>query len=157
MSTRYAAIHTEKGPVVAELFERDCPTTVDNFERLVREGFYDGTRVHAVEPNALLCTGDPLSRELPVDDPRVGTGDPGWTIPCEWVGNRNRHAAGALTMLTTGPNTGGSRFGIVLAEDGLPERDGEHTVFGLVVEGMDVVRSLEIGDRLERVEIRTHV
>jgi len=157
MSTRYAAIHTEKGPIVAEFFERDCPTTVDNFERLVREGFYDGTRVHAVEPDTLLCTGDPRSRELPVGDPLLGTGGPGWTIPCEWVGNRNRHEVGALTMLTAGPNTGGSRFGIVLAEDGLPERDGAKTVFGLVVDGMDVVRSLGDGDRLERLEIMTHV
>lgn len=148
MSTRFVHIETDKGRITAELFERDCPGTVENFEQLVRDGFYDGTAVHGVEPDGLLAAGDPLSKDLPVDDPRVGTGGPDWTIACEWVGNKNRHEQGALTMLTDGPDTGGSRFGIVLADDGLPERDGVHTVFGEVIEGIDVARALTVGDRL---------
>lgn len=153
MSTKLVHVHTPRGRMVAELFERDCPATVENFERLLREGFYDGTAVHAVAAGELLEAGDPLSRDLPIDDPRVGSGGPGWTIPCEFVGNRNQHEEGALTMLTSGPDTGGSRFGIVLAPDGLPERDGRYTVFGQLVEGVDVARALEPGDRLERLEL----
>lgn len=155
MSTRYVTIETDRGRIVAALFERDCPATVENFERLVTAGFYDHTAVHAVEAERLLSAGDPLSRDLPPGDARLGTGGPGWTIPCEWVGNRNRHEEGALTMLIAAPDTGGSLFGIVLAGDGLPERDGGHTVFGQVTEGLDVARKLEVGDRLARLEIRT--
>ena len=153
MSTRFVHIETDKGRITAELFERDCPGTVENFERLVRDGFYDGTAVHALDPDRMLAAGDPRSRDLPLDDPRVGTGGPDRTIPCEWVGNKNRHEHGALTMLTDGPDTGGSRFGIVLADGGLPERDGVHTVFGEVIEGIDVARTLAVGDRLLRLEI----
>ncbi len=146
-------METEKGRMVAELFERDCPDTVENFERLVNEGFYDGTAVHSVEADRMLGAGDPLSRDLPPGDPRVGTGGPDWTIPCEWVGNKNQHEEGALTMLTSGPDTGGSRFGIVLSADGLPDRDEGHTVFGLVTEGLDVARKLSVGDRFVRMQI----
>lgn len=153
MSIRFVHIETDKGRITAELFERDCPGTVENFERLVREGFYDGTAVDALEAHRFLSTGDPRSRELSESDPAIGTDGPGWTIPCEWVGNKNRHERGALSMIIDGPDTGGSRFGIVLAEDGLPERDGVHTVFGEIVEGLDVAAGLKVGDRLVRLEI----
>ncbi len=153
MSTKHVTIETPKGRIVAELFDRDCPATVENFERLAAEGFYDRTRVHAVHPGTLLEAGDPLSRERPLDDPSVGSGGPGWTIPCEWVGNRNRHEVGALTMLTDGPNTGGSRFGIVLDPDGAPDRDGKYTVFGQITEGLEVAHGLQVGDELAQVRV----
>jgi peptidyl-prolyl cis-trans isomerase B (cyclophilin B) len=101
----------------------------------------------------MLGAGDPLSRDLAAGDPRLGEGGPGWTIPCEFVGNRNAHETGALTMLTSGPDTGGSLFGIVLAEEGLHDRDGAHTVFGMVVHGFEVARRLEVGDRFDRLRV----
>lgn len=153
MSNKYVTIETPKGEIVAELFDRDCPDTVANFQQLAGDGFYDGTAVHAVTPGRMLEAGDPLSRELPPGDPRLGTGGPDWSIRCEYVGNRRRHEEGALTMLTDGPDTGGSRFGIVLDPEGIPERDGSHTVFGQIEEGLDVARSLAVGDRLQVVRV----
>src|SRR5688500_20257718 len=110
MSTRYGTIETKRGTVVAELFDRDCAGTVENFTTLANAGFYDGVKFHRVLPNVLAQTGDPLSRELPTDDPRVGTRGPGYAIPCEIVGNRRRHKAGALSMAHEGRDTGGSQF-----------------------------------------------
>lgn len=153
MSNKYVTIETSKGEIVAELFDRDCPDTVTNFQRLAGEGFYDHTAVHAVHLGRILEAGDPLSRELEPGDARLGTGGPGWTIRCEYVGNRRRHEEGALTMITEGPDTGGSRFGIVLDPEGLPERNGSHTVFGQIEEGLEVAKALEVGDRLEVVRV----
>lgn len=153
MSTKYATIETTRGTITAELFDRDCPATVDNFERLANAGFYDGVRFHDVDGGRTAHTGDPLSRDLPPGDPRLGTGGPGYTIPCEVVGNRNRHERGALSMDHAGPNAGGSRFFFVLDDASGETLDGAHTVFGLTEQGLDVLRAIEPGDALVSVRV----
>jgi peptidyl-prolyl cis-trans isomerase B (cyclophilin B) len=154
MSTKYATIETSRGTVVAELFDRDCPGTVTNFERLANAGFYDGVRFHRVIPNVLAQTGDPLSREFPADDPRVGTGGPGYTIRCETVGNRRRHVAGALSMAHEGKDAGGSQFFFVLDHEALRDRNGVHTVFGATTEGLDVLRAIGPDDTVLTIRVR---
>lgn len=153
MSTKYVTLETTRGRIVAELFDRDCPATVENFERLANSGFYDGVKFHGVQPNVLVQTGDPLSRDLPPDDPRVGTGGPGYTIPCEIVGNRRRHDAGALSMAHRGKDTGGSQFFFVLDETKGAAWNGVHTVFGRTTEGLDVLRSIERGDAVLKARV----
>jgi peptidyl-prolyl cis-trans isomerase B (cyclophilin B) len=153
MSTKYATIETSRGTITAELFARDCPATVENFERLANDRFYDGVRFHEVLGGRTAHTGDPLSRELPPGDPRIGTGGPGYTIPCELVGNRNRHERGALSMETAGPNTGGSRFLFVIDDDAGAHLDGAHTVFGMTEEGLDVLRAVEPNDVIVSIRV----
>jgi peptidyl-prolyl cis-trans isomerase B (cyclophilin B) len=153
MSTKFATIETTRGTITAELFARDCPATVENFERLANEGFYNGVRFHEVDGGRTAHTGDPLSRDLPPGDPRLGTGGPGYTIPCEVVGNRNKHERGALSMETAGPNTGGSRFFFVLDSAAGPPLDGAHTVFGMTEDGLDVLRAVEPNDVIVSVRV----
>lgn len=148
------AFHTNRGEFVAELYADDAPGTVRNFQKLAREGFYDGIAFHRVIPDFVVQGGDPLTRERPLDDPRIGTGGPGYTIECETAGNPRRHEVGALSMAHAGKDTGGSQFFIVLNEGNARHLNGVHTVFGKVVEGMDVVRELRRGDRMERVELQ---
>ena len=153
MSTKYATFDTTRGAIVAELFDRDCPGTVDNFEKLANAGFYDGVKFHRVLPHVLVQTGDPLSRELPADDPRVGSGGPGYTIPCETVGNRRRHKLGALSMAHQGRDTGGSQFFFTLDEEKGREWNGLHTVFGETREGIDVLREIRPSDVVVTVRV----
>jgi len=153
MSTKYATLETSRGIIVAELFDRDCPATVENFERLANAGFYDGVTFHRVIEGVLAQTGDPLSRDLPASDPRVGTGGPGYAIPCEIVGNRRRHNAGALSMAHDGKDTAGSQFFFVLDESKEGEWNGVHTVFGRTTRGLDVLRSIERGDAILKARV----
>ena len=145
--------HTDRGTFSAELYEQDAPGTVDNFRKLVKQGFYDGIAFHRIIPDFVVQGGDPLTKELPLNHPRIGTGGPGYEIACETRGNPRKHEVGALSMAHAGKDTGGSQFFIVLSESNTRHLNGVHTVFGRVVEGMDVVRQLERGDRIERVEI----
>jgi peptidyl-prolyl cis-trans isomerase B (cyclophilin B) len=145
--------HTNKGTIVAELYEKHAPGTVENFEKLVRDGFYDGIVFHRVIPDFVVQGGDPLTKEYPLDHPRIGTGGPGYTIKCETKGNPHTHKEGALSMAHAGKDTGGSQFFMVLSEANTRHLNGVHTVFGQIVEGIDVMRQLQRGDRMERVEI----
>lgn len=135
-----AVIETVKGDIELILFEEDAPNTVANFEKLSNSGFYDGLTFHRVIPDFVIQGG------CPVGD---GTGGPGYTIKCEI--NPNRHVKGALSMAHAGRDTGGSQFFITLSPQ--PHLDGVHTVFGRVVRGMDVVESIEMGDRMLRVRV----
>ncbi len=153
MSTKYATIETNRGTITAELFARDCPATVENFERLANEGIYNGVRFHDLDGGRTAHTGDPLSRDLPPGDPRLGSGGPGYTIPCELVGNRNKHERGALSMETAGPNSGGSRFFFVLDAAAGKALDGIHTVFGETTEGLDVLARIEPYDEVMRIRV----
>jgi peptidyl-prolyl cis-trans isomerase B (cyclophilin B) len=144
---------TNKGSFTAELYPDAAPVTVDNFTSLVRDGFYDGIVFHRVIPDFVVQGGDPLTKELPLTDPRVGSGGPGHKIKCETAGNPYRHEVGALSMAHAGKDTGGSQFFIVLSEANTRHLNGVHTVFGKVVDGIEVVRKLERGDRMEKVRI----
>jgi peptidyl-prolyl cis-trans isomerase B (cyclophilin B) len=144
---------TNKGRFVAELFSAEAPGTVENFKKLVRDGFYDGIVFHRVIPEFVVQGGDPLTKEHGLDHPRIGTGGPGYTIACETSGNPHRHAEGALSMAHAGKDTGGSQFFIVLSERNTQHLNGVHTVFGQVVDGIEVVRQLERGDRMDKLEL----
>jgi peptidyl-prolyl cis-trans isomerase B (cyclophilin B) len=150
---KHVTIETNKGTLRAELYDEDAPGTVQNFTKLVKEGYYDGIVFHRVIPDFVVQGGDPLTKELPLNNPRIGTGGPGYTIKCETKGNPRRHEVGALSMAHAGRDTGGSQFFIVLNESNTRHLDGVHTVFGKVVEGLDVVKTLERGDRIERAAL----
>jgi cyclophilin family peptidyl-prolyl cis-trans isomerase len=122
-----ATLQTSRGDIRIELFPEDAPKTVENFERLAGDGFYDGLVFHRVIDDFMIQGGCPRGD---------GTGGPGYTFEDE--PNDQSVARGALAMANAGPNTNGSQFFIVTAE-ACPWLDGKHTVFGQVVEGMDVV------------------
>ena len=151
--TDSVTFETNKGTFRAELYGNDAPETVANFKKLVQDGYYDGIAFHRVVPEFVVQGGDPLTKELPMTHPRVGTGGPGYTIRCETKGNPKRHEIGALSMAHAGRDTGGSQFFIVLSEANTRHLNGVHTVFGKVVEGMDVVKTLTRGDRMDRVKV----
>ncbi len=144
---------TNKGTFKAELYGKDAPGTVANFKKLVGEGYYDGIVFHRVIPEFVVQGGDPITKELPLTHPRVGSGGPGYTIKCETNGNLQKHEAGALSMAHAGRDTGGSQFFIVLNEANTRHLNGVHTVFGRVIEGMDVVNTLVRGDRMDRLSL----
>jgi cyclophilin family peptidyl-prolyl cis-trans isomerase len=128
MST--ATLETNHGAIGIELFDADAPTTVENFLKLAREGFYDGVVFHRVIENFMIQGGDPTG---------TGMGGPGYQFEDEINGRRVER--GALAMANAGPNTNGSQFFIVTAE-ACPWLDGLHTVFGRVTAGMDVVDAI---------------
>ena len=132
MST--ATLHTSDGAIEVELYPDAAPKTVENFEKLSRDGFYEGVIFHRVIPDFMIQGGDPTG---------TGTGGPGYEFEDEF--NEHRVERGALAMANAGPNTNGSQFFIVTAE-ATPWLDGKHTVFGRVTSGMDVV------DRISKTE-----
>ena len=148
-----ATFETNRGTIVAELYDAEAPKTVENFEKLANSGFYDGVKFHRVIPDFVVQGGDPYSKGGEHAKGPVGTGGPGWTIPDELVGNPHRHEVGALSMAHAGPNTGGSQFFIVLNERNTRHLDGVHTVFGKVTEGLDVVGQLKGNDVMTSVRV----
>lgn len=144
-----ATIETSRGTITAELFETEVPGTVGNFEKLANSEFYDGTRFHRVIPRFMIQGGDPLSKDP--NNPRVGTGGPGYKIKCETHLNTHRHVAGTLSMAHAGKDTGGSQF--FICHEPQPHLDGVHTVFGQVTGGMDVVNSIRQGDVITSIRV----
>ena len=102
-----ATFDTNLGTITAELYDKDAPATVANFEKLANSGFYDGVKFHRVIADFVVQGGDPLSRDLPAGHAKIGTGGPGWMIKCETVGNPRKHEVGALSMAHAGKDTGG--------------------------------------------------
>ena len=145
MST--VTIATSRGTIVADLFDDEVPGTVQNFLKLVRDGFYDGTRFHRVIANFMIQGGDPLSKDP--TNRRVGTGGPGYTIKCETHRNTHRHVAGTLSMAHAGKDTGGSQFFICHGPQ--PHLDGVHTVFGQVTSGLDVMTAIRANDEITSI------
>ena len=144
----YAIFDTAKGIMKAELYAKEVPNTVANFVKLAKSGFYDGLRFHRVIPDFVVQGGCPYSKDL--NDYRVGTGGPGWTIKCETNAEKQYHDRGVLSMAHAGKDTGGSQFFITLKAT--PWLDNHHAVFGRVSEGMDVVQKIghtktDAGDR----------
>jgi peptidyl-prolyl cis-trans isomerase B (cyclophilin B) len=150
---KQATIDTNRGTMTAELYDKDAPNTVANFEKLANKGYYDGVKFHRVIKDFVLQGGDPLSRDLPEGDRRIGTGGPGYTIKCETENNPRKHDVGALSMAHAGKNTGGSQFFIVLSETNTRHLNGVHTVFGKVTEGLDVMKKIEPNDTMTRVRV----
>ena len=146
-----AVVTMEKGgEFTLEFFPQDAPKHVENFLTLARKGFYDGQRVHRVEPNFVVQFGDPQSKTLPIDHPRMGTGDPGYKIKAEF--NNRKFERGVLGMARSqDPDSGGSQVYIMLGP--APFLNGKYTAFGQVTKGMDVVDKIRVGDRITSIKV----
>jgi peptidyl-prolyl cis-trans isomerase B (cyclophilin B) len=140
--TQTAVITMEKGgEITIEFFPEDAPKTVESFVKLARKGFYDGLTFHRVEPGFVIQGGDPKGD---------GTGGPGYTIKAEF--NKQKHLRGTVAMARTAdPDSAGSQFYICFKP--APFLDGQYTVFGRVVKGIDVVDRVKVGDRMKSVRI----
>ena len=134
---------TDEGEITFELFSNDAPNTVNNFIKLINDGFYNGLAFHRVIPGFMAQGGCPNTREGSNGMP--GTGGPGYSIKCEI--NPKKHLKGSLSMAHAGKDTGGSQFFIVYEPQ--PHLDGVHTVFGKT-ENMDVVLKLTNGSRISK-------
>ena len=136
-----ATIETEKGNLVLELFASDVPVTVNNFVFLAREGFYDGTTFHRVIPDFMAQGGDPTG---------TGRGNPGYSFADEFT--KHTHVTGALSMANAGPDTNGCQFFITYTSQ--HHLDGKHSVFGQLIEGMDVLKKIKQGDTIIQITIK---
>lgn len=146
---RYTAvIKTTRGEITLDLFAKEAPLTVSNFITLAQSGFYDGTKFHRVIDDFMIQGGDPLSR---TDDPRVGSGGPGYRFADE--PNGLKVDVGVIAMANSGPNTNGSQFFIVSTRP-QPHLNGIHTVFGKVTKGMNVVLAVQQGDVVTSITIQ---
>ncbi len=146
-----AQILTARGPITLELFEDHAPNTVANFISLAEEGYYDGTLFHRVLPKFMAQAGDPNSR--PGAEGSPGSGGPGYLIADEHTREDHRkHFAGSLSMAKTpAPNSAGSQF--FLNHVPTPHLDGQHTVFGRILEGLDTARSLQQDDEIVTITV----
>lgn len=137
------SIEMENGAVIQfELYPNEAPKTVENFVKLVKQGYYNGKTFHRVIPHFVSQGGCPNGD---------GTGDLGYTIPCETKGNPHRHESGSLSMAHRGKDTGCCQF--FICHDPQPHLDGVHTVFGKVIDGLDEVRCMKNGDVMTSVTI----
>ncbi len=142
-----AVITTKRGVIKFKFYPQDAPNTVASFIELARSGFYDGTTFHRVEPGFVIQGGDPYSK---TGAGPVGTGGPGYNLKAEF--NSQPHIEGTVAMARAqSPDSAGSQFYICLAP--APFLDGQYTVFGQVIEGMDVVKATQVGDVMESVRI----
>ena len=141
-----ALFETDAGNITFELFPNDAPNTVNNFTKLIKEGFYDGLAFHRVIPGFMAQGGCPNTRAGSSGMP--GTGGPGYNIKCEI--NSNKHLIGSLSMAHAGKDTGGSQFFIVYESQ--PHLDGVHTVFGKT-DDMDIVLKLSNGSKIIKASL----
>lgn len=141
MSQLTATFDTSRGPIKIELYPDKAPLTVANFVNLAKRGFYDGLNFHRVIPDFMIQGGCPEGS---------GRGGPGYRFEDETT-NGVRHERGVLSMANAGPNTNGSQF--FITHVATPWLDGKHTVFGKVVEGLEVVDSVAQGDLINRVTL----
>ena len=139
-----ALIKTNKGEMKVEFYEDDAPKTVENFTKLAKDGYYNNLTWHRVIPNFVIQGGCPKGD---------GTGGPGYTIDCELDGENQFHDRGVLSMAHAGRNTGGSQFFICHSRENTKHLDRNHTVFGKVIEGLDVLDAIQQGDSIEAIEV----
>ena len=139
-----AEIHTEKGVMKVEFYEKDAPNTVKNFVDLSKKGFYDGLNFHRVLPDFVIQGGCPDG---------IGSGGPGYAIDCELDGDNQHHDRGVLSMAHAGRNTGGSQFFICHSRNNTAHLDRNHTCFGKVTDGVDIVDEIRQGDKIEKIVI----
>ena len=139
-----AKIHTSKGVMDVAFYEKDAPKAVANFIKLAESGFYNGLNFHRVIPNFMIQGGCPNKR---------GDGGPGYKIDCELTGENQYHDRGVLSMAHAGRNTGGSQFFICHSRDNTAHLDRNHTCFGKVTSGLEVIDAIKQGDEIIKVEI----
>ncbi|MFL5753457.1 MAG: peptidylprolyl isomerase [Bacteroidia bacterium] len=139
-----AEIHTAKGVMKVEFFEKDAPGTVANFVKLSKEGFYNGLKFHRVIPGFVAQAGCPNG---------IGNGGPGYTIKCELDGDNQFHDKGVLSMAHAGRHTGGSQFFLVHSRAQTAHLDRNHTCFGKVNEGLEIIEQIKQGDVIEKIVI----
>jgi len=139
-----AIIKTEKGDMTVRFYEKDAPNTVKNFVDLSKKGFYNGLTFHRVIPNFVIQGGCPQG---------TGVGGPGYSIKCELTGENQYHDRGVLSMAHAGRDTGGSQFFICHSRTNTSHLDRQHTCFGKVVEGLEVIDAIRQGDKIESITI----
>lgn len=139
-----AEIITEKGTMMVNFFENDAPGTVANFIKLSEEGFYNGLTFHRVIPDFVIQGGCPDG---------TGMGGPGYSIKCELQGENQYHDRGVLSMAHAGRDTGGSQFFICHSRQNTAHLDRNHTVFGKVYEGLEIIDQIAQGDKIEKIII----
>lgn len=138
--------------MVADLYEFDAPNTVANFKKLAEEGYYNNLTWHRVIPDFVIQGGCPNSR--PGASGMPGTGGPGYQIDCELDGELQYHDRGVLSMAHAGRNTGGSQFFVCHSRNNTAHLDRNHTCFGKVIEGLDVLDDIRQGDEIIGIEIQ---
>jgi peptidyl-prolyl cis-trans isomerase B (cyclophilin B) len=139
-----AIIKTERGDMKVEFFENDAPGTVKNFTDLSKKGFYNGLTFHRVIPGFVIQGGCPNGN---------GAGGPGYNIPCEVNAEKQYHDRGVLSMAHAGRNTGGSQFFICHSRTNTSHLDRNHTCFGIVIEGLEVIDQVQERDIINSIEI----
>ena len=139
-----AIIKTNKGEMKVSFFENDAPKTVANFVKLAKEGYYDGLKWHRVIPDFVIQGGCPKGD---------GTGGPGYKIDCELTGDNQYHDRGVLSMAHAGRNTGGSQFFVCHSRRQTSHLDRNHTCFGKVYEGLEVIDAIRQGDTIDSITI----
>ena len=140
-----AEIRTSKGLMKVEFYEKDAPNAVQNFIDLIEKGFYDGLTFHRVIPDFMIQGGCPQG---------TGAGGPGYHIDCELDGDNQYHDRGVLSMAHAGRNTGGSQFFICHSRTNTAHLDRNHTCFGKVVEGLDVIDKIRQGDEIIKMTVQ---
>ena len=146
-----AIIKTNKGDMKVELYDKETPKTVANFVKLAKDGFYDGLKFHRVIPDFVIQGGCPNSRDGAEGMP--GTGGPGYQIDCEVNAEKQHHDRGVLSMAHAGRNTGGSQFFVCHSRNNTAHLDGNHTCFGKVTEGVEVVDEIRQGDSIDAIVV----
>ena len=139
-----AIMKTEKGEMKIKFFDKDAPKTVANFVELAKKGYYDGLTFHRVIPDFVIQGGCPDG---------TGMGGPGYNIDCELDGDNQYHDRGVLSMAHAGRNTGGSQFFVCHSRNNTAHLDRNHTCFGKVYEGLEVIDAIPQGDKIESVVI----
>ena len=139
-----AEIHTEKGIMKVDFYDVDAPNTVKNFIDLAKKGFYDGLNFHRVIPNFVIQGRCPNG---------TGAGGPGYKIKCELTGGNQYHDRGVLSMAHAGRDTGGSQFFICHSRAQTSHLDRNHTCFGKVVDGLEVIDAIRQGDKIIKIVV----
>lgn len=137
-------IKTNKGTMVAEMYDKDAPKTVENFVKLAKQGYYNGLTWHRVIDDFVIQGGCPKG---------TGSGGPGYTIKCELDGENQYHDRGVLSMAHAGRDTGGSQFFVCHSRNNTAHLDRNHTCFGKVVEGIDTVDAIRAGDTIDSITV----
>ena len=146
-----ATIATNNGNMIVEFYDKDAPNTVANFVKLAKDGFYDGLKWHRAIPDFVIQGGCPNSKDGATGMP--GTGGPGYQIDCELDGDNQYHDRGVLSMAHAGRDTGGSQFFVCHSRTNTAHLDGNHTCFGKVIEGLDVLDDIRQGDSIESIVV----